>query len=537
MKNKLDTTGDPDEEDEAQGDMFKKRPVPLEVCLDKKGTSQDFDEIMVGRFTRISFHRTLRIPEDGRDYPLPAGLGRFPIHRVEDFSKTVPAKWLQEGGYFIPLYQKEALFLQFEGPAWHPTIAKVCVGKINAISGNAYSETLSRQNQDYIVIPNQKWLDGVCSGEGLVKQFVAMPLGQGYTIEAQITDEERFGGFQMVIMDAVDGRFANRNPAVDSRIEAEEEAWRQRNSVGLRASSLPEVSFSLSSSPSPVSMGIAAGGSIKQQIQKDTYGVESWSPANKRNLTIHLVNSMAYKEITGIEPPSSPITVAAYEQAKIPWFSHYDETVPVVKPPSIFKRILGISAIDKKRGIIQQDDAILRFHAEHNIQRIRTPDKNQASSIYRSRAYESQSKEWWDAAIRQISYVIDLNADVCAEDFALRSCCNFQLGRFRDGAIDGSLALEKNKKCVEGLLWRAYCRMSIDDYDGVSEDASLLINFPETHLIGLHLKAETALLKEDYADAIEIASDLHSKQPEHPRAKAIIIEAKQKRFWHAFENE
>lgn len=206
---------------------FKKRPDPLEVCLDRKSESQEFDEIMIGRFTRISFHRTLRIPEDGRDYPLPSGLGRFPIHRVEDYAEKVPAKWLQEGGFFIPLYQKEALFLQFDGPKWHPTIAKVCVGKINAISGKPYSEGLSRQQQDYVVIPNQKWLDGICSGEGLVKQFVAMPLGQGYTIEAQITDEEKFGGFQIVIMDAKDGRFADRDPAIDSRIDDDEEARRR----------------------------------------------------------------------------------------------------------------------------------------------------------------------------------------------------------------------------------------------------------------------------------------------------------------------
>lgn len=35
------------------------------------------------RFT-VSFQRTLRVPDDGRDYPLPAGLGRFPIEHVED---------------------------------------------------------------------------------------------------------------------------------------------------------------------------------------------------------------------------------------------------------------------------------------------------------------------------------------------------------------------------------------------------------------------------------------------------------------------
>jgi hypothetical protein len=84
-------------------------PEPLEICLDKVARNEFFDEIRFGSFTRISFYRTLRIPEDGRDYPLPAGLGRFPIHRVEDYADKVPAKWLEDGG-FLSLSIRKRLF-------------------------------------------------------------------------------------------------------------------------------------------------------------------------------------------------------------------------------------------------------------------------------------------------------------------------------------------------------------------------------------------------------------------------------------------
>ena len=47
---------------------------------------------------RISFMRTLRIPDDGKDYPLPPGMGRFPIRRVSDYLNTVPKKWLENAG-------------------------------------------------------------------------------------------------------------------------------------------------------------------------------------------------------------------------------------------------------------------------------------------------------------------------------------------------------------------------------------------------------------------------------------------------------
>jgi hypothetical protein len=37
----------------------------------------------------IAFQRTLRIPADGRTYPLPAGLGAFPLRSLDDFPATL----------------------------------------------------------------------------------------------------------------------------------------------------------------------------------------------------------------------------------------------------------------------------------------------------------------------------------------------------------------------------------------------------------------------------------------------------------------
>jgi len=37
------------------------------------------DAIRIGRHFAVSFQRTLRIPDDGGVYPLPPGLGRFPL--------------------------------------------------------------------------------------------------------------------------------------------------------------------------------------------------------------------------------------------------------------------------------------------------------------------------------------------------------------------------------------------------------------------------------------------------------------------------
>lgn len=518
----------------------KEREHLLELSLNRRFNSRHFDEIKIGRYTCISFHRTLRIPEDGKNYPLPAGLGRLPLHRVEDYANSVPKKWLQEGGYFVPLYQKEALFLEFEGPKWHPTIAKVCVGRVNAISGKIYSESISSNPQDYVVIPSQKWLDGINSGTGLVRQFVAMPLGQGYTIESQITDEEKHGGFQIVVFDAVDERFPDRDPAIDERIRYIEMMARKKKSKPLTLNSSPspclsEVSFSIGRSP-VTEMGIAAGGNIKQVIQPDTYGADTWSKECRRGITIHLVNSLVYKAITGNEPPPSPITAQQYEKAKIPWYSHYDETVTPVKPPSVFKRILGVMAIEKRRGISEkQSDTSIEINDEL-IRSIKTPSKREASEMYRERAYQNVLIERWVSALREISLVIDYKTHTQGSDFALRSRCNYYLGRFQDGSIDGSLALEKDPECVEALSWRALCRKSLGDHEGLREDADQLIKHPDTELIGLELRAEASLLTGRYNDAIYDALSLGKKSPGHLRAGQILSEARSMAQEKFYEN-
>ena len=100
-----------------------------------------FPEVHPHARLRIDFQRTLRIPDDGKTYPLPPGLGRFPLRHVDDCHRNVPAEWLTHGGIMLPMYQSEALvdLLQSE---WdpdrrvpYPFAIKVATGKINAVSG------------------------------------------------------------------------------------------------------------------------------------------------------------------------------------------------------------------------------------------------------------------------------------------------------------------------------------------------------------------------------------------------------------------
>jgi len=164
-----------------------------------------FPEVHPEARLSIDFQRTLRIPDDGKDYPLPPGLGQFPMKHVDDYSEKVPALWIQHGGVMLPMYQSEALWLNFNPEfLWdhdtsYPFAIKVATGKINAVTGDNWKDGLKRKRQDYMVSTEQPWLDGYCVEKGFIRQFVAMPLGSGYSAEEQITGEAEHGGIQIVV--------------------------------------------------------------------------------------------------------------------------------------------------------------------------------------------------------------------------------------------------------------------------------------------------------------------------------------------------
>lgn len=58
-------------------------------------------------------------------------------------------------------------------------VVRVFIGHVNVVSGLTMEETCDKKldegEQDYIVLPDQKWLDGICIAPGIVRQFVAMP--------------------------------------------------------------------------------------------------------------------------------------------------------------------------------------------------------------------------------------------------------------------------------------------------------------------------------------------------------------------------
>lgn len=88
-----------------------------------------------------------------------------------------------------------------------PYAVQLFVGGVNAVSGQplvqpgapASSTTRESRTQDYMVIPEQKWIDGIATRPGEVRQFIAMPTGSGYSVEVQVTGREDFAGMLFAV--------------------------------------------------------------------------------------------------------------------------------------------------------------------------------------------------------------------------------------------------------------------------------------------------------------------------------------------------
>lgn len=294
------------------------------------------DRIHVGERFSFTLQRTLRLPDDGKAYPLPPGFGPFPVLSVSDYEGRFPGDWSERGGFFVPLYQREALWLQFEGARGKPNAVMVSTGEINAVSGETRKTELSDDPQNYIVCPDQPWLDGINIGDGLIRQFVATTLGRGDTIEEQLTGSHQYGGLQLRVFEPRPGKFSNRQGAEG------------------------ELRFDAMYALGGPAMGIAAGGRMQQKIYPDQYGIETWDPKNSAEVLIHLVNSEQYLAITNREPPPSPVSAQLYTNMHLPWFRLYDEDRADVRAPENLKSVKTLKERELNRdGVDDENESVL----------------------------------------------------------------------------------------------------------------------------------------------------------------------------------
>jgi hypothetical protein len=297
------------------------------ITLDDDSLTFRFPEVHPEAVCSVHFQRTLRIPDDSRDYPLPPGFGAFPLRHLDDHAHSVPGEWLERGGVMMPMSQAEAMWISFSGNfrrGGYPFAVKIATGKINAVSGEPWTAHLNRDPQDYIVIPEQPWLDGYCVEKGVIRQFVAMPLGGGYSVEEQLTGKAEWGGVQILVYPMKADRY--------------ETLW-QPELLRCYAAPMPEAP-----------MGLAQGGRMKQEVYDDPYGLEAWDQRHFSRCFVTIANSTTWHAITGERPPIEPPTAADYAEARLPWFNYYDADAKALEGSGKLAKAKSVADMAASKG-------------------------------------------------------------------------------------------------------------------------------------------------------------------------------------------
>ncbi|WXC44648.1 hypothetical protein QX201_004384 [Fusarium graminearum] len=338
----------------------------------------------------IRFKRTIRVPDNDDTNDLPPDAGSFPLYKVDDYADALPLSMAQKGGLFIPMYQKEAIWVGFTSMRRYAI--EVFVGGINAVSGEPIvadaATALRRRNlirqgksvQDYVVVPGQHWLDGIAFGQGNVRQFVAMPAGKGHSVESQITGEEVTGGIQfnisrldimprdikkedeitLMVQSLNRGYISLKASQADTvaefkaRFEAKEKVpadllhHKTLAEYHLPNHGLIQTATRLRGGAvgNSAEMHMAAGGRITQGIvalQKLRY-----SKTVPVTFNVQVLNSASFERVTGKKPPQSPITAKWYADAGYPFFSIYEE------PTTICGDFTGVKSIAEIDGTTEE---------------------------------------------------------------------------------------------------------------------------------------------------------------------------------------
>ena len=161
-----------------------------------------------------------------------------------------------------------------------------------------------------------------------------MPLGAGYTAEEQVTGQGEVGGVQMVVYPMKRDVFERRFPRA------------KRTGRGSELYSMASPAFGDELAPEQA-MGLAPGGKMTQEIYDDPFAFADWDLRRRSRCFLHLANSMAWRQITGAEPPTVPPTAKEYTEHGLPWFDYYAETPAVDGGGTLGKVLNSVGELGK----------------------------------------------------------------------------------------------------------------------------------------------------------------------------------------------
>jgi hypothetical protein len=168
-----------------------------------------------------------------------------------------------------------------------------------------------------------------------------MPLGEGYTVEEQLTGEAEVCGVQVEVFPMKKDVFEKRFSKVSPR-----RVYREMDLKCCMAAPMAE-------------MGLAPGGRMRQEIYEDPYSIHDWDTDHRSRCFVHLVNSVAWWDLTGERPPSKPLSAKEYTASGYPWFDYYDADAKALEGAQALAGVKSVAAMAiEKRGHLPDNKSV-----------------------------------------------------------------------------------------------------------------------------------------------------------------------------------
>ncbi|KAI0454638.1 hypothetical protein F5B21DRAFT_524455 [Xylaria acuta] len=326
----------------------------------------------------IRFMRMIRVADDAGEVNLPSNPDPFPLFSVRSFTSRLPREIAAKAGVFFPMYQREAMWIEFKADS--PFMVKIYAGGVNAVSGEHNLETPETKKrrferkdiQDYVVVPPQPWLAGCAVSPGAVRQFVAMPLRTGYSVEAQLTGQEIVSSLQCEITPSLPKIYQVPVKVYPLCTPSEDFSINIRTLTGfvipIRCSSTDTIGsvknniqsvnglspgyqkliFSYESLDDDQTLGyygvknkdiiylvlgrscatcarnspitITADGTVERCIWNDDIP-DNWAKTSTITIPVHILTTESFRQVTGQSAPPCPIKMSTYAEAGLPFFN------------------------------------------------------------------------------------------------------------------------------------------------------------------------------------------------------------------------
>ena len=83
---------------------------------------------------------------------------------------------------------------------------------------------------------------------------------------------------------------------------------------------------------------------------QDSYDLDDWDTAHSSRCFVQIVNSMLWRSITGMNPPSIPLTAKEYARLNLPWFETYEKKSVALTEGRVLRGLKSAFGMGREKG-------------------------------------------------------------------------------------------------------------------------------------------------------------------------------------------